>query len=170
MFLRSHVLGYLAMSTIAFAAADASKGANKPTPIASAPAPTPIPAGNDGSGAAAPAPASANASPTVTKIRADIPPPPKKSGGRGGQTLYDFDKLEIGQSFGVVGKTIKGMASTVSSANKRYTEVVKDTDGNEVVVDGKKATKQTRKFVCGSVVATADDPATVRVWRVALDY
>jgi hypothetical protein len=160
------------MSSIAFAAAEKASGAAK---APNAPTPINTPAAN----ASAPN-ASAPAAPTntvVTKIRADVPLPPKKSGGRGGQTIYDFDKLEIGQSFGVVGKTIKGMASTVSSANKRFTEEVKDAEGNVVMIDDPKkpgtkkaVTKQTRKFICGTVTPTEDDPATVRVWRVPLDY
>lgn len=138
---------YLAMSGIAFAAADA-KGSGKPTPIAAA------------------APAATG----ISAIRSDIAIPPKSSGGRGGATLYPFDKLEIGQSFGVVGKTQKGMASTVSSANKRALEVVKDGAGKAVVVNGKELTRPTKRFVSGAVdPATDPDKASVRIWRIALD-
>jgi hypothetical protein len=146
-------LGYLAMSSIAFAAADKSSGGGtpKPTPIATG--------GNAATAAAA----------TEFVIADNIPLPPPSSGGRGGNTLYPFDKLEVGQSFGVKGKTKKGMASTVSSANNRYLEVVKDAAGKPVMVDGKEVKRATRKFVSGEVDPKTDPVgASVRVWRVAV--
>jgi len=167
-------------SVIAFAAAD--KGSS-PSPIATpvaTPAPAPISADNSPVATPAPIATPTKIKPEVTAIVDDYPLPTRQSsGGRSGKTIYDFEKLEIGQSFAVKGKTVKGMASTVSSANERYREVVKDATGNSIMIDdpknpGKKieAKNQTRKFICGAVDPT--DPrnagASVRVWRVALDH
>ena len=109
-------------------------------------------------------------------IRMDVPPPSKRQGTRGGQTLYDFDKLEVGGSFGVFDKTAKAVASTVASANKRYVEEVKDDKGAVIMIpDPKKAgatmplTKVTKKFVSAATdPATDPDKAPVRVWRIAV--
>lgn len=139
--------GSAVLSSIAFAKAG---GAGSPTPI---PSPAPIAAA-----------ASADLSDLVTAIIDNVPLPEKRAGGRGGESLYPFDKLEIGQSFGVKGKTAKGMASTVSSANKRYVDDVKDAAGNVVKdANGKVIRKASRKFISAAV----DEPngVTVRVWR-----
>lgn len=179
------------ISAIAFAAADkGSSPSGQPAPIAT-PVVAPAPIATEATApvvtpiAETPAPVAADAKPAkvkpeVTAIIADYPLPTRQnSGGRGGKTIYDFDKLEIGGSFGVKGKTVKGMASTVSSANERYRETVKDANGNPILIDdpknpGKKieAKNQTRKFICGAVdpADPRNNGATVRVWRVALDY
>lgn len=162
-----------AMSYIAFAAADKGSGASAVAAPVAVPEPAAVPA-------AAPTAKADKPKPEMTSIIDDFPLPTKRlSGGRGGKTLYDFDKLEIGQSFGVKNKTVKGMASTVSSANERYREVIKDGEGKPVMIPDPKdatkqveATRQTRKFICGEVDPKdpRNDGATVRVWRVALDY
>lgn len=180
------------ISVIAFAAADKGAGSSgqpapigtpvaTPMPIATEPAPVVTPIADPVPTPVAVADAkSAKVKPEVTEIIADYPLPTRKnSGGRGGKTIYDFDKLEIGGSFGVKGKTVKGMASTVSSANERYRETVKDAAGNPIMIDDPKkpgakieAKNQTRKFICGAVdpADQRNAGATVRVWRVALDY
>lgn len=81
-------------------------------------------------------------------------------------SIYPFDALEIGQSFFVAGKTAKDMASTVGSANKRWSE-------NDPSGEHKKNRKgemvpvrvQTRKFEV--VNDTKDGVAGARVGRTA---
>lgn len=166
-----------------FAAADKGGAGGTPTPI---PTPTPTPATGAVitppepiTGSGSPAPVATEAVATAVKtsaIRMDVPPPVKKSGGRGGQTLYDFDKLEIGGSFGVFDKTAKAVASTVASANKRMIEEVKDATGAVIMVpnpkkpgETMKLTKATKKFVSAAVDPKTDpDKASVRVWRIAV--
>lgn len=113
---------------------------------------------------------------------------PKVSGrGRTGESIYPFDKLEIGQSF-FVDKEAKNLASTISGANARHSEVVTDEAGNPVMRKNKKgaeveATRQLRKFI----VRNAEKPKIgadgkpemqngkpvmikgARIWRVAVD-
>lgn len=102
---------------------------------------------------------------------------------RGGRSLYPFDDLQVGQSFGVLNKTQKQMASTVSAANKRGRIEVKDAAGNTVFKtqevkqsDGsvvKQPTLEPRTqpgklFVAADVDPKTDpDGASVRVWRTA---
>lgn len=123
----------------------------------------------------------AHASPEITTIRADIAMPARKpTGGRGSRSSYPFDKLEIGQSFGVKNKTAKQLASIVSAQNKRYTEI-KMKDGKPVMhmakvpgTDKRIPTETperiaTRKFRAVNVDPASDpDNASVRVYRVAL--
>ncbi len=85
--------------------------------------------------------------------------------GRGGET-YPFDQLNVGQSFFVPNtaekpNVAKSLASTVSSATRRYAEEIPgqtrvDRKGNTVP-----AIKETRKFVVRAVDGGA------RVWRTA---
>lgn len=85
--------------------------------------------------------------------------------GRGGET-YPFDQLQPGQSFFVPNSAdkpnvAKSLASTVSSATRRYAEEIPgetrvDRKGNTVP-----AIKETRKFVVRAVEGGA------RVWRTA---
>lgn len=85
--------------------------------------------------------------------------------GRGGET-YPFDQLNVGQSFFVPNSAekpnvAKSLASTVSSATRRYAEEIPgetrvDRKGNTVP-----ALKETRKFVVRAVEGGA------RVWRTA---
>lgn len=85
--------------------------------------------------------------------------------GRGGET-YPFDKLGVGQSFFVPNSAekpnvAKSLASTVSSATRRYAQEIPgetrtDRKGNVVP-----ALKETRKFVVRAVEGGA------RVWRTA---
>lgn len=86
---------------------------------------------------------------------ASVALPAAKRGGRQGET-YPFDQLEIGQSFFVPATAdrdnpAKSLASTVTSANERYSEVVAgefrvNRKGREVPV-----TKQLRTFSIRSV-------------------
>lgn len=79
-------------------------------------------------------------------------------------SLYPFDGLQVGQSF-FVEKPAKNLASTVSSANARYSEEVagqtrKDRKGNTVPL-----TKLTRQFIVRS--AEKDGKSGSRVFRKA---
>lgn len=86
---------------------------------------------------------------------ASVALPAAKRGGRQGET-YPFDQLEIGQSFFVPATAerenpAKSLASTVTSANERYSEVVDgefrvNRKGREVPV-----TRQLRTFSIRSV-------------------
>jgi hypothetical protein len=93
---------------------------------------------------------------TFTKFAiAQVALPTAKRGGRTGST-YPFDQLEVGQSFFVPATEArpdpaKSLASTVTSANERYSEVIPgqtrvNRKGNTVP-----ATKQIRLFAIRSV-------------------
>lgn len=119
---------------------------------------------------------SMNASQTPAAAAAPAPKPtfaiedgielaPVTGRGRGGET-YPFDQLKVGQSFFVPNSAekpnvAKSLASTVSSATRRYAEEIPgqtriDRKGNTVP-----AIKETRKFVVRAVDGGA------RVWRTA---
>lgn len=110
----------------------------------------------------APAADAAASKPSFT-IDDNVPLAPVTGRGRGGET-YPFDKLAVGQSFFVPNtvekpNVAKSLASTVSSATRRYAEVIegetrKDRKGNEVP-----ALRETRKFVLRAVEGGA------RIWR-----
>lgn len=109
--------------------------------------------------------------PATTSFAIDDDVPMAVLSRRGRSTLYPFDALEVGQSFHVPATAerpnpAKSLASTVSSANKRYAVIVPgatrvDRKGNEVA-----ETEQTRRF---RVIAAAPDDARgagARVFRV----
>lgn len=187
-------IAYLSLAALAagmaatpvFAKPDATSGGKSPAP---APVPTPVPAGspspvptpalavdNGGSGVA-----TETKDAPFTSVVSDIPMPEKRPnlGNRGGRSIYPFDTMEPGQSFGVVGKTLKNIASTVASANKRFAKPDKlvadnNPDGTpkmvEATVNGVKqlvpAKRPERKFVAMAVDAATDPQgASVRVWR-----
>lgn len=112
-----------------------------------------------------PAAASAPASKPQFAIEDGIALAPVTGRGRGGET-YPFDQLQPGQSFFVPNSAekpnvAKSLASTVSSATRRYAEEIPgetrtDRKGNVVP-----ALKETRKFVVRAVEGGA------RVWRTA---
>lgn len=109
--------------------------------------------------------------PATTSFAIDDDVPMAAASRRGRGALYPFDALEVGQSFHVPATAerpnpAKSLASTVSSANKRYAVIVPgatrvDRKGNEVA-----ETEQTRRF---RVTAAAPDDARgagARVFRV----
>lgn len=117
------------------------------------------PAGNDAaSGSTEQAPAA-----SAFEIESDVPLPAVSARGRTGST-YPFDAMQVNQSF-FVPKEAKNLASTISSANARYAEVIE----GQTRVDRKgktvPATKLTRKFV----VRTAEKGGVkgARIFRVA---
>lgn len=109
------------------------------------------------------APAAQATSKPTFAIEDGIALAPVTGRGRGGET-YPFHKLAVGQSFFVPNtaekpNVAKSLASTVSSATRRYAEVIegqtrKDRKGNEVP-----ALRETRKFVLRAVEGGA------RIWR-----
>lgn len=112
------------------------------------------------------APAAAPTAKPAFAIEDNVPLAAVVGRGRGGET-YPFDKLAVGQSFFVPdsdGKqAAKSMASTVSSATRRYAEVIpgetrKNRKGEDVP-----ATKETRKFVLRAV--TENGVSGARIWR-----
>lgn len=121
---------------------------------------------------------------SITSISDAIPVPANiGKSQRGGRSLYPFDDLAVGQSFGVMNKTQKQMASTVSAANKRHRVEVTDANGQVVykTQDVKQAdgsvvktptldvqTQPGRIFVAADVDSKTDpDGASVRIWRTA---
>lgn len=81
--------------------------------------------------------------------------PTAKRGGRTGET-YPFDKLEAGQSFFVPATTerpnpAKSLASTVTSANERYSEVIEGEHRTNRKGKTVPKTKQTREFAIRSI-------------------
>jgi len=96
-----------------------------------------------------------------------IPAVSGRGGGRPGGSLYPFADLEVGDSF-FVAKPSKNLASTVSSANARYSEDVLNEDGSPKMRLNRKnqsvpATKQTRTFIVRSV--KEGDVSGSRIWR-----
>lgn len=134
-------------------------------------------AGASAGGDAAATPAAAK---PVFTIENAAPPAVTGRGRGAGTETYPFDKLEVGQSFFVPATAdkenpAKSLASTVSSAIKRYSTPIEgqtrtDRKGNAV-----QATKANRKFVVRSRTA-AEEAAEgfnhgqngARVYRVAL--
>lgn len=115
--------------------------------------------------------------PKFAAIRADLVPPPagKRGGGEGPGEQYPFGALEVGQSFGVQGRTAKRMASTVYSAMVRFgkTQPAIDKDGKPRLTKAGKPEMtlvKTRVFIVRDVdPATDPDGASVRIWRIADD-
>lgn len=133
-----------------------------------------------------PPPISERISPELTKVRTDVvmPPVAARSAKRGIKSVYPFDALEVGQSFGVTNKTFKQLASVVSSQNRKHLVHKTDANGNVITRpvtaktrDGQTVTTAgtkpvmvaTKRFVCAEVSPKSDpDKASVRVWRVAI--
>lgn len=117
--------------------------------------------------------------PEITTISTAIPVPLKTR--RGAKSMYPFDDLQPGASFGVKNKTAASMSSIVSSNNRRNLEPKKDENGNVIYkmkkikgADGtemsvptdKPETVEMKRFVCADVDPKTDpDGASVRVWR-----
>lgn len=96
------------------------------------------------------APLASVLAPSAFSIRKGVAVPPQKRTGGRGAPVYPFDALEVGDSFFVPATTAKpnpakSLASTVSSASKRYASERKDAAGavvNETVtVRGKTITR-----------------------------
>lgn len=114
----------------------------------------------------APATAPAAAKPSF-EIETGVALPAVKRNVLGhGNTKYPFDKLEIGQSFFVPGGSVKALASTVASANARFSEEVPGQ--NRVNRKGKTVpvTNPLRKFVVRN--DTKEGVSGARIGRVAL--
>jgi len=111
-----------------------------------------------GSTAGAPAAAGEAPKPTFT-IDDNVAIPAVSGRGRVG-SVYPFDALNVGQSF-FVPKAAKNLASTVSSANARYAEVVPNETRTNRKGESVPKTKQTRTFIVRSVEGGS------RIWRKA---
>jgi hypothetical protein len=108
---------------------------------------------------AAETPKAPRPSPASFEIDNDVAIPTIKRGGGRGGNLYPFDNLAVGGSFHVAAtdakpNPAKSLASTVSSATKRY-EAAKRSDG----------TPDVRKFIVRSVDASDKRGAGARVFR-----
>lgn len=114
------------------------------------------------------APAAAPAAPKVEfEIETGVALPAIKRNSIGhGNTKYPFDKLEIGQSFFVPGGSVKKLASTVASANDRYSEEVPGQTRTNRKGKTVPVTKSLRRFVVRN--DTKDGVAGARIGRVEL--
>jgi len=91
----------------------------------------------------------------VFEITDDVPAPVKKprqgATNAGRDETYPFSAVEVGKGFFVPGKTAKAMASTVASANARYSEVIEGETRTQTRGKNKgavvPATRQLRKFI-----------------------
>lgn len=70
--------------------------------------------------------------PDLAGVGFKLPTLPEKSSKRGSQSLYPFDKLAVGEAFGVKNKTAANLSSIVSNANRKNTRELKDAEGNTV--------------------------------------
>lgn len=72
--------------------------------------------------------------PELTPITSDIPmPTPPRGGRRGSVSLFPFDALQVGQSFGVKNKTLQQMQGVISNQNKKGRTPKLDENGNKVM-------------------------------------
>lgn len=100
----------------------------------------------------------------VFELQTGIAIPPVAGRGRTGESIYPFEKMEVGQSF-FVAKESKNLASTISSANARFAEEIpgetrKNRKGEDVP-----ARRFTRKFVVRTVEENGVKGS--RIWRTA---
>lgn len=118
--------------------------------------------------------------PELTTITSNVEMP-KKVNKRGSKSLYPFEKLEVGQSFGVTNKTAAGMASIISNQNRKHrvektddqgntvfeTKDLKGSDGTVTQVPTDKPVMIVNKHFFASDCNPKDDPdgASVRVFR-----
>jgi hypothetical protein len=105
---------------------------------------------------------------TITDALPEPVKKPRKLGGNAGRDeVYPFSQLEVGKGFFVEGKENKAMASTIASANSRYSEVVEGE--TRVQTRGKNkgqtvpVTRQLRKFISWDGFAP-DNSGTPGVW------
>lgn len=120
--------------------------------------------------------------PELTPINSSLTmPTPPRGGRRGSVSLFPFDALQVGQSFGVKNKTLSQMQGVISNQNKKGrtpkldengNKVMKmitaqDGAGNEVQVPGSEVETVEGKRFFGIECDPANDPdgAAVRVWR-----
>lgn len=113
----------------------------------------------------APKPTKERVAPEVTSIATIDMPKPVRGGGTA--SAYAFDKLEVGQAFGVKNKGKREIASAVTNANRKYRNEMKNEAG-EVL-----STVQERHFFSHEVdteyaktlVGTPLEGSTVLVFR-----
>ena len=118
--------------------------------------------------------------PDITAISTAVEMP-ERANNRGSKSLYPFNDLPVGGSFGVTNKTAAGMASIVSNQNRKHVAEVKDAEGNAVfktqelkgadgavtvVPTNEVETERTKHFFAQDCDPAKDpDGATVRVFR-----
>lgn len=140
--------------------------------------PVPAPAAAKGKPGRKPGPVIA---PEITAVSSAVPMPPRPTAGRAQKSIYPFDLLEVGGSFGVKNKTAEQLGSVVSNQNKRARVPQRDTLGNIVyeMTDATGPTGESMKvptanpvlidgktyFVVNVDPATDPDGATARVFR-----
>lgn len=98
---------------------------------------------------------------TITK--GGFTPPARKSFNR--PSMYPFDDLDVGDFFFVAGKTAEQIASTVTAANKRFSEETGETETFNF--KGEQKTRNVRKPL--RRFAAVDVEGGVNVGRIPLD-
>lgn len=127
----------------------------------------------DAAAKAAAAPASTNgAAPLSFSLEKGVPVPEIKRGGGTKADVYPFDKMDIGDSFFIAPSEdrpnpSKSLASTVSSATKRYAE--KTGEKETVTIRGKVVTRDKMKFNRQFTVRAVEQNGVkgARIWRTA---
>lgn len=167
------------MSGVVFAKPDDQGGKPAVPPLGETPAPTP-------------APAVAAGEVKVSGIVKGRPLPERKKSARGGgKSPYPFADLEVGDSFGVAGKTKKNFNSIIYGQHQKYAvpvigpdgkqeqvlkinyakdadgKVIKDANGNKTEVGREMVgkTRETRQFEAFDVDPKTNDGFTVLVFR-----
>lgn len=96
--------------------------------------------------------ATATATAVLGAGTAGISMPAIKRGG-GQKSPYPWETLEVGQCFGVKGKTKREMSSAITNANRKGKEAKVDGEGNAVMNDGKPVIVINRHFAAFDVDA-----------------
>jgi len=121
------------------------------------------------SGFGAPAATSAPAEKPTFDLQSDVAIPAITGRGRGpGESIYPFDKMAVGQSF-FVAKESKKLASTVSSANARYSEPVLENGAPKMKLNRKQVSVPVTKFTKQFIVRGVTENGVIgsRIWRKA---
>jgi hypothetical protein len=111
--------------------------------------------------------------PVLAAVRNDIPMPDRKI-SRGSKSIYPFESLQVGQSFGIIGKAAKSMSSIISNQCKKEYRAMDGSNPRFHTVEMNGTTVPTEKplmyrkvFTVADVNPKTDpDKASARVWRL----
>lgn len=120
----------------------------------------------------------------ITAVSKSVPMPEFASASnRGSKSAFHFDDLDVGESFGVIGRDARSLSSIISSAHRRHmvnktdangnvvykTRKAKDANGVEMEMPTQEAAQvRGREFKAADVDPKKDpDGASVRIWRTA---
>lgn len=111
--------------------------------------------------------------PVLSGIRDDVTMP-ERAANRGSKSLYPFETLRVGQSFGVLNKSAKQLSSIVSNQNRKdplpllkdNQPVFKTVKQGDIDVPTGEPQRYKREFIAVDVDKAKDpDKASVRVFR-----